>query len=523
MRNIVPSRLNQLGELFDSLRRSVYPRDSIKQYIDDIRIRICDPLVVAPGFACQLLSTGCDEHRDDGDQHAQSRQGVQHRRGGIGHGRNPNGVRPGAEHPILVRVPDVLTFLPLGSGDVPTGDVPIVPPSGIAGGSGTIGDWLLFALGVAVVISTAASVTRTLIMTRASRLSFSEVVGAAIRIGVGLVAQRFKNYRRRDAIQSWVAPLMIIGSLATWLICFLFGYMFMLQGMLGMDPTMAFREAGSSLFTLGFASGDRGELSIIDFMAAATGPITIGLMISYLPALYGAFNRRELEVALLKARAGEPNWGPEILARFSALEADHKRLDEMWKTWERWAADVSESHTTYTALIYTRSARPMRNWVVALLSVMDAAALTLALRPHDRQVTARILIRQGVECLRDLAAATGIPYDLYPAEGTPIKLPKEEFLEGVAMMVESGYKVQRPAEDAWRYFSDWRMMYESIAYELALRIDAVPAKWTGPRRPPTEPIPPYRPRYVVESPDGSLAFPESARKPAKLRPRKRLG
>ena len=120
---------------------------------------------------------------------------------------------------------------------------------------------------------------------------------------------------------------MIVGALATWLISFLIGYTLMLHGAVGLQLGASFREAGSSLFTLGFASSDREQLSIIDFIAAATGPITIGLMISYLPTLYSSFNRREGEVALLKSRAGEPNWGPEILARFAALGSGPKAPD----------------------------------------------------------------------------------------------------------------------------------------------------------------------------------------------------
>jgi hypothetical protein len=67
------------------------------------------------------------------------------------------------------------------------------------------------------------------------------------------------------------------------------------------------------------------------------------------------------------------------------------------------------------------------------------------------------------------------------------------------------------------------MMYEPIFYELAKRIDAVPAKWSGPRIPATRPIPPYRPRYIVDNADGSLAFPTNIRKAPILPPNKRLG
>ncbi|HWJ53182.1 MAG TPA: hypothetical protein VNT24_07380, partial [Propionibacteriaceae bacterium] len=47
-----------------------------------------------------------------------------------------------------------------------------------------------------------------------------------------------------------------------------------------------------------------------------------------------------------------------------------------------WAADVTESHTTYLPLVRFRSPRPLSSWVTALLAVLDSAALFLALSPE---------------------------------------------------------------------------------------------------------------------------------------------
>ena len=122
--------------------------------------------------------------------------------------------------------------------------------------------------------------------------------------------------------------------------------------------------------------------------AAATGLVIVTLQIAYLPALYAAFNRRETEVALLNARAGVPSWGPELLARTHyALGSGVSTIDtlpDLYAQWERWAADVAESHTTYLPLVRFRSPRPLSSWVTALLAVLDSAALFLALSPEIR-------------------------------------------------------------------------------------------------------------------------------------------
>ncbi len=102
---------------------------------------------------------------------------------------------------------------------------------------------------------------------------------------------------------------------------------------------------------------------VIVYLAAASGLIIVSLQIAYLPTLCGAFNRRETEVALLNARSGVPSWGPELLARTHyALGSGVSTLDtllDLYARWERWAADVAESHSDYPPLVRFRSPRPL--------------------------------------------------------------------------------------------------------------------------------------------------------------------
>jgi hypothetical protein len=94
------------------------------------------------------------------------------------------------------------------------------------------------------------------------------------------------RYEQRDALLAWSGPVTILVTLVVWLLMFLLGYALLLVGFSDVDLPTALREAGSSLFTLGFASSDRAQLTAVDFVAAATGPIVIGLLIGYLPSLY---------------------------------------------------------------------------------------------------------------------------------------------------------------------------------------------------------------------------------------------
>jgi hypothetical protein len=327
---------------------------------------------------------------------------------------------------------------------------------------------------------------------RRLRSGLTRRISRVVAVPFRAVAYRSSVYATRDKILAWSAPLTIIVILVVWLVLYLVGYGLLIYAIGDLGFTVALREAGSSVLTLGFASTDRGRLTVTDFIAAMTGPIVIGLQIGYLPALYAAYNRRESEVTLLDSRAGEPNWGPEILARHASVSS-LDNLSELFRGWERWAADVSESHSNYPVLIFFRSQEPTRNWLVGLLSVMDAAALQLSLNPSLRQGEARMAIRMGFVCLRALAKTTGLPYDEDPSPDDPITLTYEEFLDGVARLERGGFPMERTPEEAWPHFRGWRVNYESISYQVAAMIDAVPALWSGPRRGVAAPIKPFTP------------------------------
>ena len=364
-------------------------------------------------------------------------------------------------------------------------------------------DVLLVVLGALLLASTVKSVAGTLVVPRAFHSWKTAVVaGTVIRI-YRFFARFHRDYEGRDRILGWAGPTTILTMLVTWLLLFLVAYSLLLMGLSELSAPIAFREAGSSLFTLGFASTDRAQLTFLDFVAAATGPIVIGLMVGYLPTLYASYNRREQEVTILHIRAGEPNWAPELLARYM-LTSSLDRLPDLWRRWESWAADVSESQVTYPILSTFRSARPDRNWAVSLLCVLDAASLQLVLAPslaHPRPV-----IRQGVACFGDVCRAIGIKlrgpdgediveHFVLEALGSSrtaspeeinLWLTFEEYMEGIDRLREVGFPFEMDPVEAWPRFARIRVLYEGAAYELCRAIDAVPAVWTGPRTPPQE-------------------------------------
>jgi hypothetical protein len=358
--------------------------------------------------------------------------------------------------------------------------------------------WVAAGFGVLLVLTSWQSVIGTLIVPRPVPSWLTRWVDRIVLAVYHFLTKPCTSYERRDRILATQAAAILVGQLMVWLGIFLAGFTLLLWPARGRSITAALTDAGSSIFTLGFSEPAGTVPAVVIFLAAGTGMVVVALQIGYLPTLYAAFNRRETEIALLNARSGVPSWGPELLARtYYALGTDTSTLDtlpDLYRTWERWAADVAESHTTYLPLVRFRSPRPYSSWVTSLLAVLDSAALILVLAPEEAPIVpARLCLRGGFQCLTRVAKAMGMDV---PEEADPnatITLTYEEFTDAVKRMHEVGFKTTRDPADAWPEFVGWRVNYESAAYQIANAIDAVPALWSGPRMFPTDPISPLRP------------------------------
>ena len=362
--------------------------------------------------------------------------------------------------------------------------------------------WVGFGCGVLLVLAAAVSMGKTLIVPRATPGKISSVVTTIVRRIFLAISNRFDNYEDKDSLLVLQGPVLLMAILFTWLSMFFLGYALILWPLIE-GFTDSLRESGSSLLTLGFASEASATPTAVHFIAAVTGLVAVALLIAYLPTVYSSFNRREKLVTMLQSRAGSPAWGPEILIRHQAVGLTGN-LPDFYADWEQWAADVTETHTTYPVLIYFRSPHPLRSWLLGVLAVMDAAALQLALNPSSAPTEARLCLRMGYLSLREIAAVARIPYDEDPFPEDPVDLSFEEFKGAVDKLTESGFDCERTPEEAWPHFRGWRVNYESVAYALADLIVAPPGPWSGSRSHlPGMAIVPQRP--ANRSPDDQRA------------------
>lgn len=362
----------------------------------------------------------------------------------------------------------------------------------------TIIVWVCFSVGLLCLLLNWMSVIGTLIVPRPLHSSLSRATHRVTAKIFTVITKPVASYEVRDRILAWQSPMALFVRLLVWVIVFDVSFSLLLLPFVDGDPWQAASEAGSAMFTLGYAAPSNVGNTLLVYAAAYTGLIVIALQIGYLPTLYAAFNRREAEVTLLVSRAGSPSWGPELLIRTRfgmAAQTSTSELTDLYRTWERWAADVAESHSTYLTLVWFRSPSPQSNWLTSLLSVMDAAALQLSLSPGSAPNTrARLVLRMGFTCMNQVARAIRIPVEEDPDPDSELDVTFEDFQVAVELMRAVDYPVEVTAEQAWPHFRGWRVNYEKVAYALAYAIDAPPSMWSGPRRFASEPIMPYRPK-----------------------------
>jgi hypothetical protein len=196
---------------------------------------------------------------------------------------------------------------------------------------------------------------------------------------------------------------------------------------------------------------------------AGNGFGLLAIVIGYLPVLYQSFSRREVSISLLDARAGSPSSATELLRRQS-VSGSLSDLDPLLLEWERWSAELMESHLSYPVLCYFRSQHDNQSWLTALVTVLDTCALVLVGVDGAPAWQARLTFAVARHAVVDIAQV----FRTAPStmQCCDVRLPEGELVRLRRVLAENGI-VLLEGEEVEHRLLNLRMMYEPYVFALS--------------------------------------------------------
>jgi hypothetical protein len=300
------------------------------------------------------------------------------------------------------------------------------------------------------------------------------------------LARRFPEGNRRENFLTIYGPASLLLLIVFWALGMLVAFALLHAGL---DPTLrsadgqtgfgvALYMSGTTLFTLGLGDvashGTAGR--VLTVLECGTGLGLVTLVISYLPALSQAFSSREVSISLLDARAGSPPTAMELLLRHRG-DASGESLAQLLREWERWSAELLESHVSFPVLAFYRSQHDNQSWVAALTAVLDVCAFVLASARRGPIEQARLTFAIARHALVDMCRV----FQQRPSPPAEDRLPPKAF----ARLIESFEDREVPVVDdgeTLRRLRDLRAMYEPAANALARMLLMPLPAWFPPER-----------------------------------------
>jgi hypothetical protein len=228
--------------------------------------------------------------------------------------------------------------------------------------------------------------------------------------------------------------------------------------------------SGTTFFTLGYGdmvpTGRFGRgMSVVE---AGLGFTFLAVVISYLPILYQAFSRREIVISLLDARAGSPPTAGELLRRVSEAHQPVDLCSMLGPTlvdWERWSAELLESHLSYPVLRFYRSQHDNQSWVAALTTVLDTCSVLIAGVDGADTYQARLTFAMARHAAVDLSLVS----ELLPRGPEADRLPAAELARLRESLRTAGLTLQDEAAFA-RTLTELRGLYEPFVNSMARQL-----------------------------------------------------
>ena len=321
-------------------------------------------------------------------------------------------------------------------------------------------------VGLFVIVVILWDVFETIVLPRrvTRRVRLARVLYRSTWTPWSAIARTIKNNKRREKFLSFFGPLSLLMLLAVWALSIVFA-MAMIQWAIGSDisslnaPAGFFQDlyfSGTTFFTLGL-----GDVTPVDRAAqlatvieASLGFAILALVIGYFPVLYQAFSRREASISMLDARAGTPPTAGELLRRHREGQG-MQALDQLLQDWERWSADLMESHLSYPVLCFFRSQHDNQSWIASLTTVLDTCSLVMVGIDGVPKWQAQLTFKMARHAVVDIAQI----FNRSPLRTDGLRLSDEDLTLLRAMLSGSEVALRNePGDD--QTLGELRAMYE---------------------------------------------------------------
>lgn len=274
--------------------------------------------------------------------------------------------------------------------------------------------------------------------------------------------------KRRETLLGYFGPLSLLGLFVVWASILILGFgllFFAASRSEAVAPT--FRTmlylSGTTFFTLGLGdvTPHTEAERIFAVVESGLGFGFLALVLSYLPVIYQAFSRREVNIVLLDARAGSPPTAAELLRRHAGAKG-LDALQQLLRDWERWSSQLLESHVSYPVLCYFRSQHSNESWIAALTAILDTCALLLA--SHDDECARQARLTFAI-CRHTIVDISQV-FRAAPSPFSTERLPKSDLERMRALLAEAGFQF-RDTPEAREKLAKLRSMYEPYVHSLA--------------------------------------------------------
>jgi hypothetical protein len=305
------------------------------------------------------------------------------------------------------------------------------------------------------------------------------------------IAGHIRTPSRQQNFLGYFGPLSLILLLEFWATSLILGFALLQYGIggheqLSGEPITFGRiiyHSGQTFFTLGY--GDilptTTMARFLSVLEAGMGFAFLGVVIGYLPVVYASFSRREIQISMLDARAGSPPTATELLVRLAGTAEnpaiDQLVLDGCLRDWERWSAELLESHISYPVLSFFRSQHSNQSWLGALMTMLDVTSLLITgvegIHPGQARLTFAVARHAAV----DLAQVVNARYDPLAAE----RLTDADFDALRETLAAGGLKL-RTGDEARQKLNKLRSMYEPYLHSIGKNLMLSLPPWKHPAK-----------------------------------------